>query len=135
MDAQFQRRMLVVCIGVLAFFCAIMAVLWRFSPATVMLLSGMACAVLLPLLLWRLWKLIRIFRNADQYIFFCTTLSAPKGNHKVLAFPVKVPGGGACWTDKIFYVRKFQPLLSDWLDQTVTVVWNRETDMVVVIGR
>ena len=134
-DARFQRRTLTVCIGVLAFFCVVMALLWKVSPGTVRLMSCAACVVLLPLLLWRLWKLARIFRNAEQYIFFRGTLGSPRGDRKAVSFRVKTPDGKLRRTDKLFYIRNLQPLLSDWLDQTVTVAWNRATDTVVVIGR
>lgn len=134
-DVRFQRRTLTVCIGCLLFLGVIMAVLWQITPGTVVLMAVMGGAVLLPLFLWRLWRLIRIFRNIEHYTFFCTKLSAPKGNRKVLAFPVTVPGGELCWTDRIFYIRNLNPLLSDYLDQTVTVAWNRETSMVIVIGK
>lgn len=134
-DAQFHRRTLTVCAGVLAFFWAILALLWRITPGTAVLMAGMANVVVIPLLMWRSWKLISIFRHAEQYLFFRTTLSAPKGNRKAVAFPITVPGGAQCWTDKIFYIRNIQPLLSEWLDKTATVAWNRETGRVIVIGK
>ncbi len=134
-DARFQRGMLMAAVGSLAFFGAIMAVLWQITPDTARLMVVMGCAAVLPLFLWRLWTLIRIFRHIEQYTLFRTKLSAPRGNQKAAAFPVAVPGGGQCWTDRIFYIRNLQPRLSDWLDQTVTVAWNRETGRVIVIGK
>ena len=87
------------------------------------------------LLLVLLWKLLRIFNKASHYTVFRTTLSGPKGDRKAVAFPVKAPDGTKYWTDRIFYIRNINPLLSDYLDQTVTVAWNRETGRVIVIGK
>ena len=87
------------------------------------------------LLLVLLWKLLRIFYKASHYTVFRSTLSAPKGDRKAVAFTGKAPDGTQCWTDRIFYLRNLPPLLSDWLDQTVTVAWNRETGRVIVIGK
>ena len=127
-DGKYHRRMLSACTMLLAITAVLCWLLIRELVWVVLPVGGFLLLVLF-------WKLFRIFYKASHYTVFRTTLSAPKGDRKAVAFPVKVPDGTQCWTDRIFYIRNLQPLLSDWLDQTVTVAWNRETGRVIVIGK
>ena len=133
-DAKFHCKTMTVCAGMLVFLSVILALLWMMSPDTAIFMLLAGCFVLLPLLLWRTWKLIRIISHADQYVFFRAKLGAPKGNHKVVSLSVNLPNGKRAMTDRIYYLRKFQPRLSDWLDKTATVAWNQVTGVVIVIG-
>jgi len=131
-DGDFHRRSLAAC-GILTVFTAMLCtLLWRFSARefACVLLAVSGLCWLVPI-----YRLLRIFRKSAHYTFFRTTLCMPKGNRKAIAFPVMVPGGEQYWTECIFYIRNLKPLLSDYLDKTVTVAWNRETGMVIVIGK
>ena len=127
-DRKHHGRMLFACTMLLSVTAALCWLLIREFAWVVLSVGGLLLLVLL-------WKLLRIFYKVSHYTVFRTTLSAPKGDRKAVAFPVKAPDGTQCWTDRIFYIRNLQPLLSDWLDQTVTVAWNRETGRVIVIGK
>ena len=142
-DAEYYRRILGAGIAILCYFGALCGVLFWFAKDVAVFMAIAGCTAILPLLAWRLWQLLRIFRKVAYYRFYKTTLSGPrcpKGNNRVFFFPVTIRdsemGIIQRRTATIYYARKrFGPMLKDYLDRTVTVAWNRETDMIVVIRR
>lgn len=86
-------------------------------------------------------RIIRIFRKADQYYFCKAKLSQPHHSYfaKAYYFTVLIedPEGRKFPADThaIFATRGIiGPVMEDYLNSTVTIAYNEETDMVVVIG-
>lgn len=104
-------------------------------------LGWMAAVLAIPVGVWvyRMWKL---FRVPEEYFFTRAELST--FHHKLwtrgmMYFTVVIDhpeeGRIAVNTNPIFASWGWeQPLLEDYLNTTVTVGYNRETGMVVVIG-
>lgn len=97
--------------------------------------------VMLPFLIYYGCRLIRIFRRADRYVFCRVTLSEPHHNfwHKSYSFTVTLGhpeiGHRTRQTQPIFLpYGAFEPLLVNYMNQTVTVAYNPLTDTLVVIG-
>lgn len=95
----------------------------------------------LPILLFSLVRIVRIFRKPESYHFCKTTLSNPKGGNlrHTIRFAVLLEDSEGkkfmADTHSIFYTRGLVgPLLEDYVNKTVTVGYNEETGMVVVIG-
>ena len=96
----------------------------------------------LPVLLGRLWRVGRIFRSVGEYVICPTELTQPR--HAPLmpgmftfcgVVQTEAQGRFLVETSAIFAGRGIiQPLMEDYLGRTVTVCWNRETNVVVVIG-
>ena len=98
--------------------------------------------LLAPWLAFALIRTARILRRPGQYVFCRTTLATPHGGwmRDTIFFTVLVtdPDTGEKFfadTHAIFVTRGLLPTrLDDYANTTVTVAWNRDTDMVVVIG-
>ena len=113
---------------------------------TILLLRQLSLGVLftltiLPLLIYYGYRLIRIFRCADQYIFCRVTLSEPHHNFwtKSMYFTVTLEhpeiSRRSRDTQPIFATHGIvPPLMEDYVNQTVTVAYNPLTDTLVVIG-
>ena len=106
---------------------------------TVML--SIVSILFLPVLLFWLWRVWRIFRSPEEYVFCRTELGQP--HHfpmlrGMFTFMGVVEADGsrfAVETHAIFADRGIvQPLMEDYIGRTVTIAWNRKTEMVVVIG-
>lgn len=95
----------------------------------------------LPILIFSLVRIIRIFRKPESYHFCKTTLSNPKGGNlrHTIRFAVLLEDSKGkkfmADTHSIFYTSGLiGPLLEDYANRTVTIAYNEETGMVVVIG-
>lgn len=95
----------------------------------------------LPILIFSLVRIIRIFRKPESYYFCKTTLSNPKGGNlrHTIRFAVLLEDSEGkkfmADTHSIFYTGGLiGPLLEDYVNRTVTIAYNEETGMVVVIG-
>ena len=87
---------------------------------------------------WRMWKL---FRELEEYFFTKATLTSFHQSwwSRGICFTVVIDhpeeGTVAVSTNPIFRPTGWeQPLLQDYMNKTVTIGYNRETGMVVVIG-
>lgn len=95
----------------------------------------------LPLLIFCLVRTFRIFWKPQGYHFCKTKLSNPKGGNirHTIRFTVLLEDSEGhkflADTHSIFYTNGFiGPLLEDYVNQTITVAYNEETGMLVVIG-
>ena len=95
----------------------------------------------MPLLIFCLVRTVRIFLKPESYHFCKTKLSNPKGGNirHTIRFAVLLEDSTGkkfvANTHSIFYTNGFMgPLLEDYVNKTVTVAYNEETGMVVVIG-
>ena len=93
-----------------------------------------------PCAIWgyRMWKL---FRAPEEYYFTHVKLTSfrqcwwPRGMCFTVVIDHPEEGTVAVSTNPIFRPTGWeQPLLQDYMNKTVTVAYNRETGMVVVIG-
>ena len=104
------------------------------------LLAAVICVV--PVLAFWLWRVLRIFRKPEHYRFFHSELIQPHSyplNRNAYCFMavIEEPQGNrfAVETHSIFRVRNIPgPKMREYAGKTVTIAWNRETEMVVVIG-
>lgn len=95
----------------------------------------------LPFIIFWLRRACQIFRSPECYRFFRCKLSQPHQNHFVetMYFTVvlEYPDGSKLIenTHAIFPCHGYiGPLVEDYVNQTVTIAYNEETEMVVVIG-
>lgn len=97
-------------------------------------------ALMLPFVGFYLWRTYQIFRSPEEYIFCRCKLSTPHQRYfakGMMYFTVVIedPEGGRfpVETHAIFSSHGFiEPLLESYINSTVTVAYNRETEMVVV---
>lgn len=96
---------------------------------------------LLPILAFCLWRTFRIFQHPESYFFCKTVLSSPKGGsiRDTIRFTVVLedPDGGkfVATTHSIFDTHGSSVLaFENYVNRTVTIAYNEETDVVVVIG-
>lgn len=101
----------------------------------------MAAVFLLPFWGFYLWRVVCIFRKAESYTFCRCKLSQPHQNYflKTMYFTVllETPDGRRLVRDThaIFACHGFAgPLVEEYVNSTVTIGYNEETEMVVVIG-
>ena len=95
-----------------------------------------------PYLLFCTIRTVKIFRRAEAYTICRATLTTPHGGplRDTIYYTALVtdPDTGEKFfvnTHAIFFARGIvQPLMEDYTNATVTIAWNRETGMVVVIG-
>lgn len=94
-----------------------------------------------PILAFCLWRTYRIFRHAESYFFCKTVMSSPKGGNvrDTIRFTVVLedPDGGkfVATTHSIFDTHGSSVLaFENYVNRTVTIAYNEETDVVVVIG-
>lgn len=98
--------------------------------------------VILPFLGFYLWRAIQIFRSPEEYIFCKCKLASPHQRYwsrGMMYFTVIIEdeelGRFTAQTHAIFASYGIaEPLLETYINQTVTIGYNRETEMVVVIG-
>lgn len=97
--------------------------------------------MLAPYLIFAIIRTVRIFAKADRYVFCRTTLSQPHAGplRDTIYFSAlfEDPTDGRKFmvnTHAIFITRGFYPRMDDYANTTVTLAYNRETEMVVVIG-
>lgn len=105
------------------------------------IMAAITGIVFVPILGFWLWRVIRIFSRLDAYVFCPAELSQP--HHAPLGqglfsfmgvIETEADGRFAVETHAIFHSSGVGLLMEDYLGKTVTLAWNRETDMVVVIG-
>ena len=112
-----------------------------YEPVYFWMYLGLSGIVILPLTLIWVWRMWKLFREPEEYFFTKAALTAFHQNpwHRAMYFTVVIDhpeeGALAVNTNPIFHpIGWEQPLLQDYLNKTVTVGYNRETGMVVVIG-
>ena len=107
------------------------------------IIAAIVCwLVALPIMIVCLTRIFRILRKPEYYFFCRAKLAQPHaGSHRdTMYFTVLLedPEDGSRFivnTSPIFYTRAITgPLLEDYINKTVTIAYNRETGMVVVIG-
>lgn len=105
------------------------------GAATLMLL------ILIPILIFYIWRIICIFRDPEGYIFAECELTQPHCNTFLRSYyftvRVELPNGQTSHVDThaIFATHGiFEPIMKDYVNSTVTIAYNPATDMVVVIG-
>ncbi|MBQ8237808.1 MAG: hypothetical protein IJZ39_06670 [Oscillospiraceae bacterium] len=105
-------------------------------------LAGFTTAVLIaPIAVFTAIRTYRIFRKPEAYIFCRTTPSQPHAGalRSTMYFTVLLedPDDGSKFfvdTHSIFYSHGIvQPLMEDYINNPLTIAYNRETEMVVVI--
>lgn len=106
------------------------------------LMQVVTALVILPFLGFYLWRTVQLFRSPEEYFFCKCQLSSPhqrlwtKGN---MYFTVVIEdeelGRFAAQTHAIFESYGIlEPLVETYINSTVTIGYNRETEMVVVVG-
>ena len=100
---------------------------------------AVACAVIyLPFLIFVACRLGKILRKPCSYQFYQAKLDAPQSFGRVIYFIVKLEEEGEAPifknTRAIFTTYGIGPRLEDFLNKTVTIAYNPETDNVVVYG-
>lgn len=94
-----------------------------------------------PAVVYELIRLLRIFREPEEYVLCKAQLEKPRHqplSRGVFTFCAVIDteqiGQFLVVTNPIFVSHGFgAPLMEDYLGKTVTIAWNRETGMVVVI--
>ena len=112
---------------------------WAVDPA---LFYGLVAAlVLVPIFGVHTWELRRIYRKAEHYRFHQVKLTQPHGSFwaRSMYFTLLIQeadGTIITRTHSIFGTGKYQcgPRMEDYLNKTVTIGYNEETEEVVVIG-
>ena len=101
----------------------------------------LASLMLGPFVIFYLIQILRIFCRVEEYVFCKTELSRP--NHfpmtrGMFTFTGIIEADGSRFpveTHAIFAGHGIiEPLMEDFVGKTVTIAWNRKTEMVVVIG-
>lgn len=129
---------------ILAVFCILLGMreLRYMEPGFRILGTAIVSALCaLPVLLFSLIRLFRIFWKSEHYHFCKATLSNPRGGNlrHTIRFRVLLEDSEGrkftADTHSIFYTRGLiGPLMEDYVNQTVTIAYNEETGMVTVIG-
>ncbi len=96
-----------------------------------------------PIFAFNIWRTIRIFRCASSYHFCKTTLCKPKGGilRDTIYFSVLLEDADGhkffADTHSVFYTHSGLTGrgLENYVNQTVTIGYNKETGQVVVIGK
>ena len=128
-----------------AIFCLILAKLEiGHLPTVEQVVGATICFAITggPMLIFCLWRIIQIFRCPESYHFCKTKLSSPKGGsiRDTIKFTVVVEDADGdkfvADTHSIFTTHRGFPglALEDYINQTVTVAYNEETGILVVIG-
>ncbi len=139
-DIGLLKSALVILVVIFAFFA--LAVIWpaRNDPGYWTFLGWMVLLLFVPFGVYCAWRLIRIFRKADSYIFCRTVLSQPHYSHLfgMMYFTVVIEDleGRKFPADTTAVFRPggcIPPLVEEYVNKSVTVGYNEETGMVVVI--
>lgn len=95
----------------------------------------------LPILIYYLYRILRIFYRPEGYIFCTAALNRPNYHFFLKSYSFTVTlghpeiGHRTRQTQPIFLpYGAFEPLLVNYMNQTVTVAYNPLTDTLVVIG-
>ena len=109
-----------------------------------LLVAALICGItIIPVLCYSIWVAVKIFRNPEGYIFGKCRLSQPhqcKMARGAMYFTVVLedPRDGGKYilnTRPIFASYGIAgPLLEEYINKTVTVAYNEDTEAVVVIG-
>ena len=119
---------------------AVMFTKGRSHPEHWAIVSVLAAIMLLPFAVFYIWRIIRIFRKPEGYIFCRTKLSQPHPGdmRHTMYYTVLIDDDGRKFptdTHAIFYTHSLVgPTIEEYTNRTVTIAYNRETEMVVVIG-
>ena len=96
---------------------------------------------LIPLFGVHIWELRRIYRKYESIKFYQVKLTQPHSSHWFRSFSFTVllrdeDGTIITRTHSIFGSSKYQwgPIMEDYLNKTVTVAYNEETEEVTIIG-
>lgn len=139
-DIGFLKGNLVILVAIFAFFA--LACIWpaRNDPGYWTAFGWMALALFVPFGIYCAFRLFRIFRKAESYIFCRTVLSQPHYSHMfgMMYFTVVVEDLDgrkfAADTTAVFRPGGYiPPLVEEYVNKSVTVGYNEETGMVVVI--
>ena len=110
-------------------------------PQVAAMMAVFVSVMFVPILGFWLWRIFRIFQSVEEYIFCRTELSQPhhmpmlRGMFTFMGIIEDNGSRFAVETHAIFAERGIiPPLMEDYVGKTVTICWNRETEMVVVIG-
>ena len=94
-----------------------------------------------PFVVFWLWRTVQIFRSPEEYVFCRTELCQPhhapigRGMFSFMGvIETEEEGRFPVETHAIFQSAGARMQMEDYLGKTVTIAWNRETDLVVVIG-
>lgn len=112
------------------------------DPNFWLMVAIVTALTILPFVIYGLWITIRVYRRPENYIFCKAKLTHPHGSKWIrsgMYFTVILehPEGGKFFvnTRPIFQSHGIVgPLLEDYLNKTVTIAYNEETEAVVVIG-
>ena len=113
-----------------------------FGPSKWLVFLIMVAVSALPILIFCAWRAISIFRHLESYHFCKATLCNPKGGRirDTIRFLVMLEDADGnkftAYTHSIFFTHKssFGLTLEEYINQEVTIGYNEETGMVVVIG-
>lgn len=112
-----------------------------YQDSTPWLLAAFVFAVIaLPVLVYVLWNVFRIFRHLEDYSLCRVKLVQPHGGFwrgtMYFTVVIEAPDGTrfAANTRAIFATRGLSPTLEEYLTRTVTVAYNWETQTLVVLG-
>lgn len=102
---------------------------------------ALSLALFLPFIIFYALRIARIFRSPEHYRFCRCVLAQPHPGflRHTMYYTVLLedPDGRKFPADThaIFYARgSFGPTVEDFTNKTVTIAYNPETDMVVVVG-
>lgn len=124
--------------GVCLLVCCPRAAEYQAAP----MIAAFVSIVFLPFVGFWLWRVFAIFSSAQEYVFCRTELNQPhylplsRGTFTFMGtIETEEDGRFAVETHAIFQSHGIgAPLMEDYVGKTVTLAWNRETEMVVVIG-
>lgn len=104
------------------------------------MLQIIAVFAVLPMLMFCLWRTVKIFRKPESYIFRNVRFDQPKGGsfRDTICFRVSIElsSGKTIYTKthSIFQTRGIGLLMEDYVNAIVCVAYNEETEMLIVIG-
>ena len=112
---------------------------WEVAPLA--FYGLVAALVLVPIFGVHSWELRRIYRKAEAYRFYQVKLTQPHSHFwaRSMHFTVLLPDANGTIitrTHSIVGTNRYQigPKMEDYLNKTVTVGYNEETEEIVVIG-
>ena len=121
---------------------AIIVFQFRFDGISFKAGSVLVALFTAPIFGYWLWHLHQIYSSPEEYCFYHCTLTSPHQKlwtRGMMYFTVIIedPEEGTLARDTNAIFTSYGlvgPLMEDYLNQTVTIAYNRETGMVVVIG-
>ena len=94
--------------------------------------------IMIPCLLYQLYRLVRIFSHIDSYTYTETILDHPRqGFRGAMYFTVRVRNrfGKEIDVDTNHIFSRAEPNFEDYLNQKVLIGYNNDTELVVVIKK